>query len=154
MLCQPGNGECFSDDDKRWFILTAFYLFKNGYVIEQFPDVLRRPPSDPSAFTYNAIRDRAFVLGLNDRNVIKYETRRRLISEMNFKKVSSSTDLSEPVDELIRKISTRDAGFEEMELDEKLRELANLIENLLKENNNFLALDYKTVAFGGITPGA
>ena len=39
----------------------------------------------------------------------------------------------EEVDELIQKISTRNARFNNMALDEKLKEIGNLIEYLLKD---------------------
>lgn len=144
-LCQPDIS--FDDENRIWFLLLSFYLFKSGYTIEQFPDVLKRPPSDPQTFTYNTIRRKAFALDLNDGNTIRYETRRQIVDNMIFKKTTQSIDPGKNIDELIRKISTRDAHFEEMELDEKLKELANLIENMLKTKDKYLELDYKPVAF-------
>ena len=35
-----------------------------------------------------------------------------------------------------------------MSIDEKLAEIANLIENLLKKKGNFVQLDYSQVCFG------
>lgn len=55
-----------------------------------------------------------------------------------------------PIDmrERIRLISTRNADFDSMELNEKLALLNDLIENLLKQNGKYMDLDYGKVFFG------
>ena len=72
LLCQPGN-EPERNEDRCWFYVVAYYLNAHGYVIEQFPDVLRRPPTEPSSFTYGTIRDRAVSLGLDDDGTVLTE---------------------------------------------------------------------------------
>lgn len=69
---------------------------------------------------------------------------------MTFVQRNSSLDVGESLDQIFRMISTRNASFEEMTLDEKLASIANLIENLLKENSSFVKLDYKPIAFSFI----
>ncbi|WP_105177093.1 hypothetical protein [Clostridium cagae] len=54
------------------------------------------------------------------------------------------------VDELIQKISTRNAQFNEMAIDEKLKEIGNLIEYLLKNGKKFIRLDYDKISLGFI----
>lgn len=50
-LCQPGVS--FSDNEQKcWFYLITYYLYKMGYEIKEFPKVLARPPVEPSDFTY------------------------------------------------------------------------------------------------------
>lgn len=149
LLCQPGN-EPESKEDRCWFYVVAYYLNACGYVIEQFPDVLRRPPKEPSDFTYGRIRDRALSLGLDDNGTVRWATRRQLVAEMNFVRKSSSVAIDEPLDQMIQRISAGDRRFEEMKIDEQLREIANLIENLLKEDGKFIEPDYAKVTFGYI----
>ena len=48
-------------------------------------------------------------------------------------------------------ISNRHASFNNMSTDEKLAEIANLIENLLKKNGKFAALDYSAICFDYIS---
>lgn len=48
-------------------------------------------------------------------------------------------------------ISNRQASFNNMSVDEKLSEIANLIENLLKKDNKFIALDYSKICFSYVT---
>lgn len=59
----------------------------------------------------------------------------------------------EEVDELIQKISTRNARFNNMALDEKLKEIGNLIEYLLKENGKFIKLNYNDISVGFVDDG-
>ena len=59
-LCQPEVN--FADKEQKcWFYLVTYYLFKMGYEIKEFPRVLARPPVDPSDFTYGEIRNRCFI---------------------------------------------------------------------------------------------
>jgi hypothetical protein len=57
-------------------------------------------------------------------------------------------DMPADISETIRLISTRNADFDNMELDEKLAILNNLIENLLKRGDKYISLDYEKVFFG------
>ena len=54
-LCQP-EVTFSNNENKCWFYLVSYYLFKNGYEIKEFPRVLSRPPMDPSDFTYKEIK--------------------------------------------------------------------------------------------------
>ena len=58
--------------------------------------------------------------------------------------------IDEDVDKLIQKISTRNAQLNEMALDEKLKELGNLIEYLLKKGKKFISLNYEHISLGFI----
>ncbi|MBK5241926.1 hypothetical protein [Clostridium sp.] len=58
--------------------------------------------------------------------------------------------VNEELDELIKKISTRNAQFNEMALDEKLKELVNLMEYLLKKDGKFITLNYDNISLGFI----
>ena len=147
LLCQPGN-EPNSDEDRCWFYVVAYYLRANGYAIEQFPDVLRRPPKEPSDFTYGTIRDRAVSLGLDDDGTVRWATRRAIVADMTFARKTSSVAIGEALDQRIQLISAGNSRFEEMDDNEKLREIANLIENLLKENGRFTQPDYSKVTLG------
>lgn len=66
----------------------------------------------------------------------------------------NSSEKVVPIDslkELIQNISTRNAKFDEMATDEKLKELGNLIEYLLKKDGKFITLDYQYISRGLIT---
>ena len=132
---------------KKWFYLLAFYLYRNGYFIEEFPHVLERPPLEPTNFTYNNIRDRAFELGLDENGTVRYQIRRKIVTNLNFKRKNENLEIEEDINLLFKKISTRNAQFEEMSSDEKLKEIGNLIENMLKENGDYKKLDYKEIGF-------
>lgn len=65
----------------------------------------------------------------------------------DYEKVS----LDEGLGELIQQISTRNAEFNQMAIDEKLKEIGNLIEYMLKVNGTFISLDYEQISIGFIT---
>ena len=56
-LCQPEN-ECHNNENKCWFYLILFYLNKCGYIIEEFPRVVERPPLDTYDFVNKQIRNK------------------------------------------------------------------------------------------------
>lgn len=145
--CQPGR-EPYGADPKCWFVLLAFYLDSRGYYIEQFPNVLARPPIEPSNFVYDEIRNRAFELKLNEGNTIPFAVRRQIVANFTFKKKANSIAAGEGLEERFRKISTGDARFDELSVDEKLEAIANLIENMLKVDGSFASPDYPAVTLG------
>lgn len=148
-LCEPN--EEYNEQNKCWFYVVSFYLYKHGYYIEQFPNVLKRPPEDITDFTYSEIRDWAFSHNLNDGNKIRFATRREIVAKMHFTISSSFIEIGESLEDAFQRISTNDISFQEKKIDEKIKEIANLIENLLKENGKFKVLNYKNVAFDYLT---
>lgn len=56
----------------------------------------------------------------------------------------------EDLDLLMQRISTRNAQFCEMALNEKIKEIGNLIENLLKKNGKYISLKYEKMSLGFI----
>lgn len=149
-LCQPENRFDNIKDD-CWFHIVTFFLYKQGYYIKQFPNILKRPPVNPSDFTYYEIRNWAFSHDLNDEEVIRYATRRRIIFELSFEKSTNFIITGKSLDDLFKKIATNDISFVQMSTNEKLQEITNLIENLLKINGKFVSLEYNKITFGFIT---
>ena len=82
-LCQPemnsGNFE-----NKCWFYLITYYLYKMGYEIKEFPRVLARPPVDPSDFTYGDIRNRIISKSEDVNGTVRYAIRRAFVSGLTF----------------------------------------------------------------------
>lgn len=94
-----------------------------GYEIKEVPSVLVKPPVEPSDFTYGEIRNRIIAQG-DDDNLINQK---------------------------FVEISNRQASFNNMSTDEKLAEIANLIENLLKKSGKFITPDYPKICFDYIS---
>ncbi len=141
-FCQPD-----SQLDSNFFHLLCFYLLKKGYVLNDFPRLLERPPMDPNDFIYKEIRNRAVSLGKQRENgEVSYNARRNIISKFNFS-LGSNVKIVDDMKELFIKISTRNSSFEAMHKDEKIQNIANLIENLLKKDNNFVVLNYEGISF-------
>lgn len=57
----------------------------------------------------------------------------------------------ESINQKFIEISTRQASFDSMHTDEKIAEIANLIENMLKRDGKFVMIDYSKVCCGFIT---
>lgn len=149
-LCQP-NVSFSGSKNKCWFYLITYYLYKIGYEIKEFPRVLARPPVDPSDFTYGEIRDRIIAQGDDDNGTVRYAVRRTFIASFTFELKSSHIDIDDLINQKFIEISNRQASFNKMSIDEKLAEIANLIENVLKRNEKFITLDYSKICFDYIS---
>ena len=125
----------------------TYYLYKLGYQIKEFPRIIARPPVDPSNFTYNDIRNRIIAQGGDENGTVRYATRRTFVSELTFEMKSTHIDIGASLDQKFIEISNRQASFNNMSVDEKLAEIANLIENLLKKNGKFITTDYSKICF-------
>lgn len=147
-LCQPMV--VFDHEKKCWFYLVTFYLNKLGYKIKEFPNILARPPIEPSEFTENDIKNRLASEGKGIDGTIRYKTRRQFVSSFTFELVNANVAPSDWINKKLVEISTRNASFYEMSTDEKLTEIINLLENLLKIGNEYRVLDYPTVFLGFI----
>ena len=147
-LCQPDVN--FSVENRCWFYLITYYLHMLGYEIKEFPRILVRPPVDPTDFTYKDIRKRIIALGKDDNGVVRYASRRALVAELTFEKKTCNIEVNDSINQIFIEISTRQASFNNMHIDEKIAEIANLIENLLKKNGKFITPEYENVCCGFI----
>lgn len=148
-LCQPNVS--FSKDNLCWFYIISFYLHKLGYIIEEFPRVLARPPVQPEDFTYNEIRDRLITEGKDSNGIVRYATRRTFVSSFTFKQKNINVDIDDSINQKFIEISNRQASFVNMSIDEQLSEIVNLIENYLKKDGKYKELDYSKICFNYIT---
>ena len=144
--CQP-EASFYKRENKCWFYLLTYYLHKTGYEIKEFPRVLARPPVEPSDFTYGEIRNRIIAQGGDDNGTVRYATRRAFIANLTFELKSNHIEITDSINQKFIEISNRQSSFTNMSTDEKLAEIANLIENILKKDGKFLAIDYSLVCF-------
>ena len=148
-LCQPDVN--FSGENKCWFYLVTYYLKTFGYEIKEFPRILARPPVDPSDFTYGKIRNRIIAQGRDDNGTVRYATRRSFIAELTFELNANHIEVGDSINQKFVEISNRQVSFMNMSTDEKIAEIANLIENLLKKDGKFISPDYSKVCCGFIS---
>jgi hypothetical protein len=145
-LCQPEN-ESHNNEDRCWFYLVLFYLNKCGYIIEEFPRIIEHPPKDSYDFVNKEIRNKLIAEGKDDNGTVRYNERRKLVANMKFTQKDNHIELVDAIETKFKEISNRQASFQDMSTDEKLAEIANLIENMLKKNGKFLAPDYSQICF-------
>lgn len=113
--------------------------------------MLARPPIDPFDFVYKEVVN--FIIGQGDDEdgVVRYVTRRKYIDKIHFVQNHNYIGVDEAINQKFREISNRNASFENMSEDEKLEEITDLIENMLKRGGRFVALDYSKISKGFIT---
>ena len=145
-LCMPEN-ENHKKEEKCWFYLIMYYLNKQGYVLEEFPRVIARPPMDTYEFVNRDIRNKLLIDGRDSNGIVRWEERRKFVSGFKFKQEENYVEINYDIANKFREISTRQAAFETMSVDEKIKEIANLIENMLKKDEKFLKLNYSTITF-------
>lgn len=113
------------------FMLICFYLYKNGFTIEEFPDSIGRP-CDRLSFVDGVLKEATREKLISENRYDKYvpwQERRDFANSLHIKKVGNK--INNNTNELIKSISTRSADFNDMTADEKLEALNNAIENLI-----------------------
>lgn len=132
--------------NQNYFLLSCFWLYKHGYTIAEFPNLLSRPTS-LYQFAYEEVR--RYLRRRNDYiDSVPWRDRRELCDSLIIESHGSFQDVPDEVEETIKSISTRGIEFDAMEIDEKLGLLNNLLENLLKKNGKFITLEYNNIFFG------
>ena len=141
-MISPNNETNFKNKIfNKEFQLIRQYLDNQGYRIAQFPNALHIPNSLHD-FAYNQIRS-YIQTKRNSVGTVTWDERRILINELNFlNEAFVFQKVPEDLQTIIKKISLRDATWEQQTDDEKLRTIAEVIENLMKlSNGKFLSVD-------------
>ncbi|WP_339000917.1 hypothetical protein VNN37_10320 (plasmid) [Lactococcus garvieae] len=147
-LCQPRNERSMEKEETCWFYIILFYLSKMGYYIEEFPRLTARPPLEPFKFIYEEIRSKLIDEGkVEEDGRVTYNERRKLVRNLTFAKNDEHKGLDYDIESKFKEISNRNATFQEMSTDEKLAEIINLIEHMLKVNGKYIKLDYSKNCF-------
>lgn len=85
--------------------------------------------------------------GKDDNGTVRWATRRSLVANLTFAQKETYIELEDAIERKFKEISNRQASFQSMSMDEKLAEIANLIENMLKISGKFISLNYASVCF-------
>lgn len=132
--------EEITNRDEDRFILISFYLQDKGYYIDQFPEYLERPYPKAALPELLFSKMNSYLGNIKDCNKKElYKEKIKLIDNLKF--IKKGYTVPNNIEELFRTISTRNASFNNMSEDEKLKEICNGIEFLLKKDNKFV--EYK-----------
>lgn len=93
-------------------------------------------------------------MGGDFNGTVRYATRRTFVAELEFEQKTCNIGLNDSINQKFIEISTRQASFNSMNIDEKFAEIANLIENMLKKNGKFIIPNYDNVCCGFINDAA
>ena len=141
-LIQPYSPAPNDYDDKKKneeFIYLCNYLNENNYIIKQFPSYLKRPDSRDD-FTNKLLKEETRKFYGIEGNV-KWPKRREYIGQLEIIP-NYESGASEDLKAIIDDISTSKKDFEKMTLDEKICNLNNIIEHILKKDGKFIIADY------------
>lgn len=142
-IIKPENEKNITIELEEKFILICFYLNDQGYVIQEFPELLKRPnatgKSDLHDFMYRQIRTYIINNNENYTGTVTWDERRNLIDSLHF--IKNGYNVSSEMDDLIVKITNDDKSFNELNEDSKLEAICNSIEYLLKKNQKFIEVD-------------
>jgi len=131
--------------EKAKYYLLSYYLWSEGYFIKDFPSELDSSlglDNFANRVLYDAT---AIKYGRESNGSVKWKNRRTLIDSLTIIKKESIITIEEKVDELIKNISTRSAKFEHMAIDEKLENIRNAYDHLVKLYGGFDKIDYLNV---------
>lgn len=135
-LLQPYNKDNQYDTNK--FILICNFLNEEGYYIKEFPSFLERPTSRWD-LSYNQIRN--IIINETHESRVAWADRRTFISNMCIER-KHEFKYSNNFDSIMNDIATSRNEFNKMSIDEKLMNICNAIEYLLKENGKFKIINY------------
>lgn len=141
-LISPNNERYYHNKTlNKEFQLIRQYLHNQGYRIAQFPNALHISNTLYN-FAYNQIRS-YIQTKRNSLGTVTWDERRILINELDFfNEDFVFQKVPDDLQTVIKKISLRDATWEQQTDDEKLRTIAEVIENLMKlSNGKFLSVD-------------
>jgi hypothetical protein len=89
---------------------------------------------------------------LKNNNLTEYDMKKikdiRTSLDETIRKNDTKVSIPKDLDDLFKLISTREASFQEMSIDEKLKEIGNLIEYLLKQDGKYKSIDYRLLTSG------
>lgn len=144
--------ETSSHEDDIKFLLTSFFLFNNGYQIEQFPTLLKNIKSLYEISNFFRIQTSQKFGNKGVAGGVKYEHRREFIRNISFAKIETALSYTEDeLEVVLRKISLNDTDFKNKSLNEQLVDIRNAYENLTItatgfDNVNFEELTYNYIS--------
>lgn len=129
------------------FILLCFYLYQENYIIEDFP-IFLETPSSLEKFAYEDIRTKIKNDEYKKTNLIieKVPWNLRIIYIENMiiiKKelLDNNIELDNNVNKILEKISFSNVEFKNKTKEEQLVDIAGIIENLIKENDEYISIN-------------
>ncbi len=95
-------------------------------------------------------RKRIITLGGGDNGTVCYATRRDFVAKLTFTQKSCNIEVNDSINKKFIEISTRKESFNCMRTNEKIAEITNPIENMLKQEGRFVIPEYEKVCCGFI----
>lgn len=145
----------FDDDDGEVFYgLLSFWLYKNGYHIEEHPNIFSKLKSRSEVSNNDLKNATQLKFGANGQaGGVAWKDRRIYIDSLVVKKSNESLiSLDADLESIISLVSSRNSKFESMEINEKLANIRNAFENIGKINGKYLQIPFDSLTNNFITP--
>ena len=133
------------------FLSMSFYLLNEGYVVKQFPDLLKKIENSFAISDGRLKSSTRAKYGTDGKGAVTWRSRRAFIDELELEKVNNELALEIDLEKIVQEISIRDAKFTEMTNNEKLQTIRNAFENIGKKGKNYIEIDYSSISNGLIT---
>ena len=133
------------------FLAMSFYLLNEGYVVKQFPDLLKKIENSFSisdGILKSATRSKD---GTDGSGAVTWSSRRAFIDELKLEKTNNELLLESDLEKIVQEISIRNVKFTEMSSNEKLQTIRNAFDNIGKKCKNYIEIDYGLISNGLIT---
>lgn len=143
-MLEPKNEKKITIRKADKFILMCFYLYKNGYIIEQFPKLFERPDKEKCYpdFMINQIREYIMRERGDYSNKVTWGERRKLINNLKFIKTEK---YDKDIETIVKNITTDNRNFCDMPTNEKMMSIVNVLEYLLKDNDGYIILQFGNI---------
>lgn len=141
-----------SVESEAEFTLLTYWLYKNGFVVEGHPNILEKFTSREKISNGNLYFATKKKYGTNPSGAVTWKDRRSYIDELKIERISTSTIVLEhSLEDIMSLVSTRNAVFAEMTLDEKIANIRDVFEYIGKKNGKYLQIPFETLSAGYIT---
>lgn len=150
----------FSNSSFQRFVLGSINLdiyFDPGYEeytskANKLRQILKNEPEEKVATLITDLVEYYEDFKLKKQSLTEYD-KKKIYELKEYAKDLGKTNnekiiLDNEIDEKMKIISTRNACFNQMTKDEKLKEICNMLEYLLKSKKEFISLDYETNSMG------
>jgi len=142
----------FNEEKETEFILLSFWLYENGFVVDNHPRILEKFNTREAISSGEMYNKTKKVFGVNSSGAVTWKSRREYIDGLIIKREDNSAIVIEQsLNSIMTLVSPRNADFERMELNEKLANIRDVFEHIGKQNGKYTKIPFESLTRGHIT---
>lgn len=142
----------FNEETETEFILLSFWLYENGFIVENHPRILEKIKTREAVSNGEMYKATRRKIGINAVGAVTWKSRRDYIDDLIIKQEDNSAlAIEQSLNNIMTLVSPRNADFERMELNEKLANIRDVFEHIGKQNGKYIKIPYESITMGYIT---